>query len=193
MNLEHLQQIWDVQNNQPLYAVSEKALYDHIISKKRQASHISASSELIIILVNVLAGVSILWVNSLGSGGSVALYALAGWMLICGLYFIFSRIRRMRTDKVFDRSMAGDLRHAISTTSYQVQISQLMRWNALPIGALLMLGVWEIHKPLWVVGLIIGIFAVAYYATRWEHSIYVARKRELQTLKNRLESENDES
>jgi hypothetical protein len=48
MEFEELRKIWDAQNNQPLYAINEKAMYNLILSKKKQAHHITNISELLI-------------------------------------------------------------------------------------------------------------------------------------------------
>ena len=117
------------------------------------------------------------------------MYFLSAWMFSVALYLLASRIRRIKGDYRFDRSMHGDLNHAISMATYQVRLSQLMRWNILPMGILILLGVWEGGKSVWVAVGIFIFFVLANYAAGWEHSIYKARKRELEILQNKLESE----
>jgi len=63
--------------------------------------------------------------------------------------------------------MSGDLDHAISIATYQVRISQIMRWNVLPIGALTLLGLWEGGKPLWIALLVLLFFSLTYFASGW--------------------------
>src|SRR4051812_47574418 len=41
MEFDEMKKIWDSQNNEPLYAINEKALYNRILSKKKQAHHIT--------------------------------------------------------------------------------------------------------------------------------------------------------
>ena len=65
MEFEELQKIWDSQNNRPVYAIDEKALHNRILSKKRQAYHITNTTELLLIIVNVAAGGLILGLNGL--------------------------------------------------------------------------------------------------------------------------------
>ena len=74
------------------------------------------------------------------------MYILSAWMLGSALYLLVSRIRRIKANHRFDRSMRGDLTHAISVATYQVRLSRLMRWNILPIGILTLLGVWSSGK-----------------------------------------------
>ena len=85
--------------------------------------------------------------------------------------------------------MHGDLRHALSVATYQVRLAQFGRWNILPIGILILLGVWESGKSIWVVVGTLIFFVLANYVAGWESGIYKARKRELEILKNKLEGE----
>lgn len=188
MEFEELQQIWDSQNKKPLYAIDEKALHNRILTKKKQSGHITNFSEILLILVNLGAAIFVFRINLFSPSGNVFMYLMASWMFGTSLYLSVSRIRRIKGDSRFDRTMLGDINHAISMAAYQVRLSQLMRWNILPIGAFSLLGVWEGEKPIWVVGLILIFFALAYFAGIWEHSIYKARKRELEILQNKLEN-----
>ena len=189
MEFEELKKIWDSQNDEPIYGINEKALHNRILSKKKKAHHITNISELLCIIVYIGAGCFILGQNLFKQSGNIFMYTLSAWMLGSALYFLVSRIRRIRDDNQFDRSMRGDLSHAISVATYQVRLSQLGRWNILPIGILSLLAVWNGGKSIWwVVGL--GIFFVlTIYAAGWEHRIYKARKRELDALQNKLEKE----
>ena len=110
-------------------------------------------------------------------------------MLILALYMGVSRMRRVSGDRRFDRSMRGDLDHAIATAGYQVRFSRFMRWNILPVGLLCILGVLENGNPLWAVGALLIVFALATYAGGGEHNIYRSRKRELESLRDKLDIE----
>ncbi len=190
MEFDELQKIWDAQNNEPLYAINEKALHNRILSKRRQARRITNISELLLIIVNLGAGCFVFGINLFKKPGNMFMYLMAAWMFATALYLLVSRIHRIRGDRRFDRSMHGDLNHAISVATYQVRLSQIMRWNILPIGALSLLSAWEGGKLFWVAGLIGISFALAWYAGNWEHSIYKTRKRELEILQKKLEAKN---
>lgn len=187
MEFEELQQIWDSQNNQPLYAINEAALHNRILAKRRQSRHIANISELLLIIVN--AGAGGLTLGIFRQDRNIFMWIMAAWMLGSALYVLISRIRRMKSNKNFDRSMRNDLSDAISVATYQVRLSRIMRWNMLPIGILILLGAWEGGKSAWVAGVILLSFGFAYYASSWEHRIYKARRRELEILKSKLESE----
>ncbi len=189
MEFEDLQKIWDSQYNRPLYALDEKALHSRIVSKRKSAYNITNKSELLSILVNLVGGCFVLAINLFNQSGNVFMYLIAAWMLCTGVYVWVSRLRRIKGELQFDRTMQGDLHYAISMATYQVQFSKLMRWNILPMGVLVVLGLGVGSKPVWMVVVILIFFGLTYYASGWEHRIYVSRRRELELLKNKLENE----
>jgi hypothetical protein len=186
---DELQKIWDTQNNKPMYTINEQALQSRILSKTKQALHKTNISELLLILVNISAGGFILSLHFSLKGGEIFMYVIAAWMFATTLYLLQSRLRRLKDSRRFDRTMHGQLAHGISTAAYQVRLSQLMRWNILPVGALTLLCLWETQKPLWTIGLILAIFALGWYTSFWEHSYYKAKRRELEQLQKKLEND----
>ena len=188
MEFEELRKIWDAQNDQPLYAINEKAMYNLILSKKKQAHHITNISELLIVIVYFITGSVVLSMNFYDQSGNISMYVLSVWILGSALFILVNRIRRIKDGNRFDRSMSGDLDHAISVAAYQVRISQIMLWNILPIGALTILGLWEGGKPIWIAIVVLLFFALTYYAGGWEHNIYKRKKRQLEVLKKKLDN-----
>ena len=189
MEFDELKQVWDSQNNELLYAINEQALHNSILSKKKQAYHITSVSELLMIIVNMGAGYFVFQMNLSHHSGNIFMYLLAAWMLGVSWYLFFHRIQRLKKDKQFDRSMHGDLNYAISVASYQVRLSLLGRWSILPIGLFTLLGLWESGKSVWIIVAILIFFVLTNYGARWEHGIYKTRKLELEILKEKLEKE----
>jgi len=103
MEFDELQKIWDSQNNQPLYAINEKALHNRIQSKMKRGRHITNFSELLLILVNLGAGSFVLGVNLSLQRGNIFMYILAAWMFATFVYILVSRVRRIKGDRRFDR------------------------------------------------------------------------------------------
>ena len=188
MEFEELKKIWDAQSNQPLYSINEKAMYNLILSKKKQAHHITNISELLIIISYMITGSFVLGINLFDQSGNISMYLLSAWMFGSALFMLVNRIIRKKGENQFDRSMSGDLDHAITVATYQVRISQIMLWNVLPIGALTLIGLWEGGKSIWIVVIALLFFALTYYAGGWEHNIYKRKKRELETLKKKLDN-----
>lgn len=189
MEFNDIKKIWDSRNKELFYSINANALHNRILSKKKRAQHITNFSELLLIIINSILGLSVLVMNLFKQSGNIFLHFLSAWMFGSALYMLVSRIRRIKIGQRFDRSMQGDLDHAISMATYQVRLSVLGRWNILPIGLLTFLGLWEGGKPVWLAIGTLFFFAMAYYAGGWEHNIYKGRKRELEILKKKLDTE----
>ena len=189
MEFEEMKKIWDAQNSEPIYVINEAALHNRILSKQKQGLRISNASEILGITAYAVAGLVILGVNLYKHGTVIFMYILSAWMLTGAAYIFISRIRRIKADKQFDRSLRGDLRYAISVATYQVRISQLMRWNVVPITLFVLLGMIEGGKSIWIIVALLIFFALTNYASGWEHRLYQTRKRELELLQKKLLNE----
>ncbi|MEO6550514.1 MAG: hypothetical protein ABIN94_21085 [Ferruginibacter sp.] len=188
MEFEEMKAIWDSQNNEAIYVINEKALHNRILSKKKQSNHITNTSELLAIITYFGGGCFILAVNFRHSN-SVFMYLLAAWMICSAIFSLVSRLRRINGNGKYDRSMRGDLTHAIAMATYQVRLSLLMRWNIVPVGLLIVLGVWESGKSPWIALGIIIFFLVTNYAAGWEHRMYKNKLNELLILQTKLDNE----
>jgi hypothetical protein len=111
---------------------------------------------------------------------------MAGWMFVTAVYVVINRIKRLASDRKFDRSIAGDLDHAIATATYQVRFSYILRMNALPIGIFLLGGMWETGRSIWLSAALLAFFAITFYVSGWEHNYYERRKQELEILRGKL-------
>ena len=189
MEFEEMKKIWDAQNSEPFYGINEEALHHRILSKKKTAHHITNISELLGIIAYSVGAAFIVAVNFAKPGANISMYLLAAWMLCSALYLLVSRIRRTRGNQRFDRSIRGDLNHAIAMATYQVRLSLIMRWNIVPIAILALMGIWNSGKSVWVVLAILAFFIVSNYASGWEHRIYKNKKRELEVLQDKLGNE----
>lgn len=189
MEFDELQKIWDTQNNQPLYVINEQALHNRIVAKKHQVIHIAVITEWILIIANTASGAFVLQQNYTGRRGLIFVYLLAAWMLGTALYVLVNRIRRMREQKQFNRSLSGDLQHAITTVIYQVRIGHIMRWNTIPIMLLVLLSTWEGGQSVWFSLVVALFFILIFYASGWELRIHKAKKRELEVLQQKLQEE----
>jgi hypothetical protein len=190
MEFEELKKIWNMQTNETLYAINEQALHNRILSKKRSAGHIVNVSELLSIFANMASGLFALGMIIFKPHVYIFMYVLAAWTLLATIYLVVVRIRRRDNENRFDRSMLGDLHHAISNATYQVQLARIMLWNTLPIGILLLFGFWETGKlSVWVIAGMLLFFVFIYFAGGWESNIYKNKKRELEVLQKKLENE----
>ncbi|MBN9383324.1 MAG: hypothetical protein J0H74_21390 [Chitinophagaceae bacterium] len=177
MEFKEMQSIWGAQNSAAAYNFDEEELHRRILARKNRALSIANISELMIIGVYVGAGVFI-WV--------VKMYLLAGWLFLVALVLVISRIRRLIAARRFDRSVQGELQHALATAKYQVRLSRLMRWNIVPIGVLSVLAIGQGGKPLWAMALVLLFFAASYYGAGFENKKYVRQRESLEALQRSL-------
>jgi len=189
MEFDEMKKVWDAQNNQPLYALDEKALYNRIQSKMKTLRHFTSISEWMLIMINLGTGAVLLGFNTFIPGSNIFLALEAAWMFGLVVYLVVSRIRRVKASRQFDRSIHGDLDHAISLAGYQMRISQIIRWNFLPMGAIMILSGWESGKLIKVGAIILVSYTLAFYVTSKGYQANKRRKRELEILKEKLEAD----
>ncbi len=186
MEFEEMKKIWDAQNNEALFVLNEQALHNRIVAKKARAGRITRVSEILAITVNLIGGGLVLGMNLVSRNMSMWMNAMAGWMFVTAVYVVVNRMKRLAGERRFDRSIAGDLDHAISTATYQVRFSYILRLNALPIALFLLGGMWETRMSVWLSAALLVFFALTFYVSGWEHNYYERRKYELEMLRGKL-------
>jgi len=190
MEFDEIKKIWDAQNNQPLYAIDENALHNRIQSKMNNGLHFTNISEWSLIMINLGAGSILLGLNPFKPGANLFMYLETAWMFATVVYVVVSRIRRIKASRRFNRSIHGDLNHAISLASYQVRLSEIILLNLLPMGAIMILSGWEAGKFFKVSAVILVSYVGGFYVGRKGLRANKKRKRELEVLKEKLETGN---
>ncbi|MEP6628103.1 MAG: hypothetical protein ABJA32_08980, partial [Ginsengibacter sp.] len=147
-------------------------------------------SDWVLIMINLGTGAILLVNNPINPGRNIFLALEAVWMFAIVVYLIISSIHRIRASRQFDRSIHGDLNHSIFLASYQMRISQIIRWNFLPMGLIMILSGWEAGKLVRVGTIILVSYTLAFYVTSRGYSANKRRKRSLQVLKEKLEGGN---
>ena len=188
MEFEQLKKIWNSQNNKPMYAINEEALHNHIRAKKNSTLRVSNKTELLLIIVNLAVGIFAIIKDVLSEDKNIFSYLIAVFMFATAVYVWNIRLRRRREENQFERSILGDLDHAISNARYQVRLSRAMLWYVLPLAILTLLLTLNGHSAIWKLVLFSGLFIGTYFAGRWEHGIYVSKKRALEGIKDKLVS-----
>lgn len=188
MEFEEMKKIWDAQNNKPLYVIDEKALHNRIQSKMNTLRHFTSVSDWLLILINLGTGAILLGNNPIITASNIFLALEAIWMFGIVAYLVISSIRRIKASRQFDRSIHGDLDHAISLATYQMRIAQIIRWNFVPMGIIMILSGWESGKLMKVGAVILVSYTLAFYLTSKGYQANKKRKLELQSLKEKLET-----
>ena len=187
MEFDEMKKIWDAQNNEPLYTFDEKALHNRIRSKMNTMLRFTSITEWVLILINVGTAGILLGFNGSKPGTNTFLYLEAAWMFVLAVYLVSHHIRRVKAGRRFDRSIHGDLDHSISVANYQMRLSQIVRWNFLPMGAIMIFSGWEAGKLLKVGIVILVSYTLAFYVTSKGYRANKRRKRKLQVLRGKLQ------
>lgn len=192
MEFKDMKKIWDSESQAHMYAINEQQLAENIRNKKRSAGKMVNRLEWFLILANLGAGLFLLVTNLDVSGKDPFTYLLSGFMLIMSGFLYYRHHSRLNQDNRFDRSMLGDLKHAISSATYQARLSYLMLLFILPVAIIVLLSSWANDKPLWFIVVAGTGFVIVFFAARWEHrSIHLARKQKLEDMLNRLTRESE--
>ncbi len=185
MEFDEMKKIWDAQNNQPLYTIDEEALRGRIQRKK---NNFLVNIVEWLLIISYLACSLLVGVNSFTPRANIFVSLVAAWMFAIVVYLAVIRIRRIKGGRRFDRSIHGDLDHAIYLISYQMRIARVLNWNLLPVGVLIIFSVWETGKLLLISAVILAVYSIVLYASSKSLSGHRRRKRALQVLKEKLEN-----
>ena len=189
MEFDEMKKIWDTQHNRPLFVIDEAALHNRIRSKRNRAERTASTTEWLLIVTNLTASVFIVGAQWSNERFNLFIHVVAAWFVFTSILVVIVRVRRRRVAIQFDRTILGDLQHAIANASSQVRISQLMRWNVLPVAVFCVLAMITHGTQWWLTILIAVLFGAMFFASGWEHGIYVRRKKELVNLEKKLTDE----
>lgn len=187
MKFEEMKKIWNDQKQDHSYVIDEAQLRNTIDKKKRKTSRLVSKMETFGIMANVSAGGFVLISNFVEQKGYVLANIMGMLMLATAGYIYFMRTKRLKSENQFDRTMLGDLEHAINNATYQMRLSFSMLLVFIPIGLLVIGNVIEAGKSPVIIFLIVAFMVVVLFLGRWEHrSWHVARKKRLEAMRDKL-------
>ncbi|MEQ9413515.1 MAG: hypothetical protein RIF39_06775 [Cyclobacteriaceae bacterium] len=187
MKFEDMKKIWDEQDQQHKYVVDEKKLHETIQMRKRKGSRYVSKMEWMLIFANVLAGGVIIVMNFIKTSGDIYANGLGVLMLAAGIYIYTKRNHRLKNENRFDRTMLGDLDHAISNANYRARLSYGMLIYFIFVAILSIGNAMEEEKSLEKIGLIVVFFVITWFLGRWEHKAWhVANKKRLISMRDKL-------
>ena len=114
----------------------------------------------------------------------------AALCLLVGGYLLRGRLRRRRSDALFEDSLLGDLDKAIARIDYQIaRLRSFLWWFIIPmgIGSAISFAVLYDSKPVWIWPLTVLAMLVAWGSMRrdlYRHAL--PKKRELESLREKL-------
>lgn len=184
-----MQKIWNEQKGENMYVINERALQDNVNRKKNAASKRINTVETGITLINSFAAI-ILFIRTLDDPHTWDYFGSL-MLIITVVYIQYIRYGRKKAENTFDRSMLGELDHAIANTQSLIHFSRMMI-----IGYLLPMSVFVFGKLLalgasptkWA--LIAAGYCLAFVLIFWERkSQHLPRKANLISLRKTLTEE----
>ncbi|GAB4239520.1 MAG: hypothetical protein Tsb0034_15600 [Ekhidna sp.] len=187
MEFEELQKIWDEQKGETMYAINESALYKRIQSKKRAESRKINTVEISLMIINSIVGI-ILFYGAIVDDEPFWDISFGVVMLITVVFLAFFRWKRKKKENTFDRTMLGELDHAISNAQSTIQIATIMvLYYFIPVGifSVIKMIVQGASLEKWL--LIIASYTLAFLLVRWEkRKCHIPRRENLVKLKRKL-------
>ncbi len=162
MEFEEMKKIWDDQNQRPLYAIDEDALRRRIHAKSRKASFASNMNEIGLILISIVTFLIVV-INNIDKDNPYA-YPPVIVLLLTSVYIYIGRLNRKKKEMQFDRTMLGDLDHALYNVDYEVKRARTFPlWYLVPIAipAFLNMYMTDASVSKWV--LVTGAFILSYF------------------------------
>ena len=186
MDFTDLQKIWNEQNGATMYAINETAMHKNIKMKKKAASKSINRIEISLTIINSFCAV-FLFADALNDA---QYWDFVGSAILAStvIFIQYYRYKRKQAENTFDRTMIGELDHAISNTSSMIRITHLMI-----IGYLFPISILYISKMIFVGAslekwlLIAGMFVLAFILVYFDRKkMHEPRIRKLRQLRDQL-------
>jgi hypothetical protein len=191
MEFEEMKRIWDQQNDEPLYAINEKALHRSIKSKKKRAARLTNANDFGLILINIITAIVYSFISIVGETPTIYDYLIVVALLFANGYVWFGRMRRKKHEQTFARTMLGDLDHAISSVTYELNRSKnMVWWFVLPSMILIFLNMSQNDVSVWKWVGIASAFVLSALLILWDYEhCQKPKKRRLEALRKKLAEE----
>ena len=190
MELEELQKIWNDQKGETMYAINESTLHQSITRKKDVASRRISIVEKSLMAINSVTAVLLL-LDAIRDQGGIWDYSFSVILLITVLFLANFRRKRLQQEATFDRSMMGELDHAVANSNSLVTIATIMiQYYLLPVGifSITKMSVLGASLEKWL--LVLGAYVLAFILVYYERKVcHIPRKERLIKLREKLSEE----
>lgn len=181
-----MQKIWDSQNQKPMYAFDEAALYQNIKNRRAAIDKKTNFIETTYIGISIVCSLILL---SIGSGRIYAYLSILALIGI-GIFIFFHRKKRLGKNKAYANDILGELNEALANLYYlERAFKNFASWYILPLAipALLNMATAPDGPPLWKWIYVIGSFLLGYFVVRWSlHKSLAPKINQLEALKAKL-------
>lgn len=189
MEFEEIRKVWDEQKGETMYVINESALHKSVTRKKNAVSRKMNRLEIMITVINSMAGIYliILMRNKMNIWGCINVGIMAATIA----YIQYFRRKRKKAENTFDRSMVGELDHALSNANSMIRFNYLMIVGYIIPMCVIALTSMVVSEASWEKWLfILGMFLLSFFLVRWEQkACNIPRKKQLLALREKLTEE----
>ena len=190
MDFEEMKMIWDTQNNEPLYAVNERALHQSVRRKSRRFKQLVVFFEFVVCL-NIFGLGAFYAVTTLLRGQQYERLASAAILLATAAYFVVGITYRRRREAEFESTLLGDIDNALWQVRNHVSRARALRWSLIVPCSLAVAIDWIFPLGEFRQGWLFLLFFLLMATSAWgiEYEIrcwYLPRQRNLEALRNTL-------
>lgn len=189
MEFEEMQKVWNEQKGETMYVIDETALHRSVTRKKDAAGKRINRVEIMLTIINSMALI-FLFIRMFYHPHTWGFITVA-IVAVSVAYVQYFRWKRKKAENAFDRSLLGELDHAISNTNSMIRFNYLMfagYYIPMFVVAFTSLIAKGASLEKWIfmtVFFLLGLFLI-----RWEQkACNIPRKKQLLALKKKLTEE----
>lgn len=188
MEFEEIKKIWDTQNEELLYTFNEEALHQSIMSKKKKAARLNNINDFGLVAIAIITAIIYSYLSIINAKPTLYDYFVPIILICIGIYVWVGRVQRKKKERRFDRTILGDLNHAIANVAFEAKRSRTMVWwfimpLAVPVVLIL---IQREAEWLQVLG-VASAFILSYTVVRWDFNrCQMPKKRQLEALRDKL-------
>lgn len=184
IEFEIMQKVWSEQKGEAMYVINEEALHDIVVRKKDAASRRINRIEIFVGSINAVLSI-ILFVIAIR--GHPLIFSSFGIMAASVLYILYFRWKRKKAKNIFDRSVLGELEHAISNTNYLISFNYFILVNAIAFALISMIQMIIRRDSVLEWFIITSAIMLSYFIVQREQKLFnLPRKEQLLALKQKL-------
>lgn len=124
IEFEEMQKVWNEKTGENMFSINERELYDIVIRRKDTAHRRINNTEIMLTIINGI--ICVLSIVLAISNPHPVNFMNAGIMGVAVVYIQYFRRKRKREANKFDRSILGELDHAIAHERSTVRFNTLM-------------------------------------------------------------------
>ena len=189
MEFEQLHVVWNAQQQEPLFAINERAMHNLIRYKSARIERLVGWFELAVVTVTLLIA-TLLPLDAWREGDGWHAYAVALICLATAIWTLLARWQRGLHEVTYEQSIKSIAERGVAQLDRHIQRLRLFFWCLhvpIALAAAIGLSAYSNTRPLLIWAGVLLVTAIAYWATQRDiRQRLMPRRRELQHLLAKL-------